>query len=108
MLADLAPDDADHISSILRERAARRRIRLSVDDVRVAFNNAWLSPIWRTSRVSGLGRVRATAKELVLAGWSPEQFAESLAIVGLEVFANGGTIAEAIVEGVGDADKLLS
>lgn len=107
-LAHLRPEDADHLISILRDRAARRRLRLSVQDVRVVYENVLLSPAWLRSRVVCLGRVRATAKDLVLAGWWPEQFAESLAEIGLEGFPNGGTVALAISEGVGDADWLRS
>lgn len=104
-LADLEPDDADHLASLLREQAARRRRRVTVDEARIAYGAASLTPAAERSTCHELLRIRATAKELLLAGWRPEQYAEALATIGLEVWNDGQMVASAIAAGIRDGKR---
>jgi hypothetical protein len=107
-LSKLTPAQIDELGYLLRERAARQRKKLSVEEARAAVQGAKLSDAWLQSRLVDVGRIRAAAKELRLAGLLPEQFAESLAQVGLEdAFPNVQIIANAIAAGISDAVRLL-
>ena len=103
----LSPEDAEHLGHLLLERAARQRRKLGVEEVRKFVQSARLSSTWQASTLVEIGRIRAAAKDLVSAGLRPEQFAESLARIGLDdAFPDGETIAMAIAEGVKDARRL--
>ncbi len=106
-LADLDPDALDSLAHLLRERAACRRRRLTVDEARAAVAGAQISEAWQSSRMVDIGRLRRGTAELIVGGWEPPQIVDALAEVGLaDAFPDGETIAMAIAAGIADARRL--
>jgi hypothetical protein len=104
----LPPETLSHLSVQLRERAVAKRRQLTVHQVRAEASKVWLCPAWRSSILIEVGRVRETARHLMLEGWRPEQFVAALAQVGLEdASSNGLLIAVAIGAGIEGAEGLL-
>jgi hypothetical protein len=106
-LEHLEPSQAWELGRLLQERASRQLRKLTVDEVRSIVQQVQVSDAWASSDLVEIGRIRAAAKELVLDGHRPAQFAEALAQVGLDdAFPDGMTIALAISEGIKDGLRL--
>jgi len=69
-------------------RTAQKRQEVTgwtVEEARQAIDNAPLTPAWKVSVLSDVGRVRIATRILVERGWRPEQVVEALCSVALEL-----------------------
>ena len=105
LLRALDADALDHLGSLLRERARRRRVQITLDEAEHAVQSASLSPTWLPSRLADVGRVRAAARLFLERGHHPDQVRSPLIAVALD-FVPHPLIAPAAVDaGIGDAER---
>lgn len=95
-LDELRAGEMDELATLLRDRAERRRNRVSVDEVRAIAASVELSPGWESSLLRPVGALRAATRHLLQRGWHPEQIIGPLVAVGSESIDDLGVIELAI------------
>lgn len=100
----LSPAELDELGALLRDEAARRRVRLSGAEAWRAWETVALTPGWQRSRWADIGRLRLATRRLIGQGWRAEQVAEPMLAVAQIVVERAlgradRKIAEAAVAG---------
>jgi hypothetical protein len=94
------------LAASLQARAALRRIPITAEEARAAYDSAPLTPAWELSCVPENGRVRIATRLFIERGYHPEQITPAMTDVALSVCIHPQVASEAVAAGVVDGMAL--
>lgn len=103
----LGADDLQTLSSLLHERAERRRVLLTYDEAMVAMECAPIKAWSEQSPHANALRVRVACRVLVERGWHESQIIDAMQILAYEVSCHPYVAHVAVQYGIDDGIAIL-